>query len=159
MIYFVLIGQFMVYCVQSISRLHHILRTAYALFCGRFMFNGTFVATSTIPSRLHIGYGRSSAQPGPTDCAIVLFPRLHAAPMQPVEFLAVLKSLPAYPADGDAYCLATRNPQTYSEATPGILVEVAWHERRRTFARAKIGNTLCQMDDLAWLVESGRVSR
>jgi hypothetical protein len=41
MIYFVLIGQFMVYCVQSISKLHHILRTAYALFCGRFMFNGT----------------------------------------------------------------------------------------------------------------------
>jgi hypothetical protein len=25
----------------------------------------------------------------------MLFPRLHAAPMQPVEFLAVLKSLPA----------------------------------------------------------------
>ncbi len=55
----------------------------------------SFVATSTIPSRPHIGYGRSSAQSGPTDCAIVLFARLHAAPMQPVEFLAVLKSLPA----------------------------------------------------------------
>jgi hypothetical protein len=41
MIYFVLIGQFMVYCVKSISKLHHVLRTAYALFCGRFMFNGT----------------------------------------------------------------------------------------------------------------------
>ncbi|CAE6795651.1 hypothetical protein R69658_04717 [Paraburkholderia aspalathi] len=35
----------------------------------------------------------------------------------------------------------------------GILIEVAWHERRRTFARAEIGNTLHQMDDVAWLVE------
>jgi hypothetical protein len=53
--------------VQSISRLHHILRTAYALFCGRFMFNGT-VPSKSFPLLPRTRFNASSL-PG-SSCAI-----------------------------------------------------------------------------------------